>query len=378
MNLNSLLKMIILHCCRIISNAMNIVPIKEDRLLFYSYNGKSYSCNPRVITEYLIEHKENCEIIWAFKDVKKNKQELPKEIIAVRYRSPKYYYYFKTSKIIISNVQGYGEVARRNEQLFIQTWHASNGYKKVSDFTGLRRKLSLLGHRDYTHVMCGSASMELRRVQGSMGFVGPIIKGTPRMDAMINGNITGTRNKIGDIFNIPTDNKIILYAPTWRRNKNDDFSKLDFERLSKIFNNKCTILIRLHPNIKNKVSERYSYVKDVTGYGNMQELLCASDILISDYSSCIWDYSFLYRPCYLFCYDYDDYYSDKKFEIPISDWRFPICKNMDELEKSLLETDYEVVKKNMIQHHMEMGSYEDGHATERVVALIKDNIKCNP
>ena len=133
-------------------NVLNIFPIKRNRIVFYSFNGKQYSCNPRRISEYLAKDKNNdYQLIWAFKQPEKFRDLLPEGVKAVRYRSLKYYYYAKTSKIVIFNVQGYGELARRKNQTFIQTWHASNGYKKVGVYLqGIKRKLNLLGHKDYS------------------------------------------------------------------------------------------------------------------------------------------------------------------------------------------------------------------------------------
>ena len=128
-------------------NVLNIFSIRNNRIVFYSFNGKQYSCNPRRISEYLGSSAPGqYELIWAFKHPEDMKKELPAGVRAVKYRSLKYYYLAKTAKAVIFNVQGYGELARRKGQTFIQTWHASNGYKKVGVYLqGIKRKLNLLG-----------------------------------------------------------------------------------------------------------------------------------------------------------------------------------------------------------------------------------------
>ena len=78
---------------------------------------------------------------------------------------------------------------------------------------------------------------------------------------------------------------------------------------------------------------------DVTDYPDMQELLAAADMLITDYSSCIWDYSFLYRPCFLYTPDLREYLAKTGFYVDIHEWPFPICENMEDLEKQIRSFD---------------------------------------
>ncbi|MCD8012430.1 MAG: CDP-glycerol glycerophosphotransferase family protein [Lachnospiraceae bacterium] len=371
------IKYILLVSLRKILNIFNIFPIKKNRLLFYSYNGKQYSCNPRQITENLVQNNsQQFEIIWAFKDPKYMRNKIPSNCKAVKYRSILYYYYAKTSRIIIQNVQGYGELQRRKEQDVIQTWHASNGYKQQGRCDGVKRKLELLYHGDYTYVMGGSKSMIERRVRGTMGFDGNVIPGTPRMDLIINRHENDFKEKVYSFLKVDTDEKIVLYAPTWRNNRNDNDYGMDYfivkSAFEKRFGGKWTIVVRLHPNVYTPLDITEPYVKDGTKYPDIQELLCVSDALISDYSSCVWDFSFRYKPCFLFCNDIEKYGNDRDFDIPVREWHFPMATDMVAL-KNVIETfDEDVFKSNIKLHHEEMGSLEDGKATDRVCALINE------
>ena len=285
----------------------------------------------------------------------------------------------KTSKAVVFNVQGYGELARRKGQVFIQTWHASNGYKKVGNFKGIARKLNLMGHRDYSYVLSGAKSMTERRVRGSMGFTGEIIPGTPRMDLLINKNDDSIVEKVQSVLGYKKDNKLVLYAPTWRTGRSGASYILDYESvinaLKKKFGGEWTVAVRLHPNVKDRAVLNSEKVVDATDYPDMQELLYAADVLISDYSSCIWDYSFTYKPCFLFCYDLDEYYSEKSFDLPIEDWRFPISKTNEELAQQIIDYNEDEFRQQMQKHHEDMGALEDGCATERVCSLILDVIR---
>lgn len=363
---------------REILNLLNVFPVKKNRVLFYSFNGKQYSCNPKCISDKLQSH-DDIEIVWAFKNPREFVSELPSNIKTVKYRSPKYYFFAKTSKIIVFNVQGYGELARRKEQIFIQTWHASNGYKKVGNYTGIARKVNLMGHKDYSYVMSGTESMIKRRIHGSMEFYGEIIKGTPRIDSIINQDMIGMKEKVYGYLNIPLNKRLLLYAPTWRKNRKRNDYGLEYELLKKSieerFGGEWIIAIRFHPNVHTKIKANLPYLIDATGYPDMEDLIYVADVMISDYSSCIWDYSFTYRPCFIFCVDLDDYISVSNFDIPIETWGFPICKTMDELSHAILSFDQDSFKKSMEKHHCDMGSLEDGKATKRVCRLIIHTIK---
>ena len=115
---------------------------------------------------------------------------------------------------------------------------------------------------------------------------------------------------------------------------------------------------------------------DVTDYPDMQELLAAADMLITDYSSCIWDYSFLYRPCFLYTPDLEQYLAKTGFYIPIQEWPFPICRNEQELEDAIDSYDAGQNRKAIQKHHQKMGSFESGHACEKVCERIRRKSIC--
>ena len=106
----------------------------------------------------------------------------------------------------------------------------------------------------------------------------------------------------------------------------------------------------------------------------MQELLCAADILITDYSSCMWDFSLMYKPCFIYATDIDQYKQERDFYTPMSEWPFPIATNTDELINNILNFNQEEYVEKVKQHHKALGSFEDGHACERVCKLIEDII----
>ena len=109
----------------------------------------------------------------------------------------------------------------------------------------------------------------------------------------------------------------------------------------------------------------------------MQELLCAADCLITDYSSCIWDYALMGRPCFLFVPDLEEYTNKEQgLFVPIDQWPGVVCKDNDELCEQVRNSDRAEARaaaKERAQRHLRTyGSYEEGKACERLNALVQE------
>ena len=370
------------YAIRFFSGIFDIFPIKKKRILFYSFNGKSFSCNPREVFSYLYDHnRKDYEFIWSFRNPEDHTDELNDDVKVVRFRSLKHYYYMKTSRVVVYNVHEEGEVARRKGQKYIQTWHASNGYKNLKPADNLLdQKINRLHHKNYSYVCSGCESMTERRVRDKFLFKGRIIKGTPRMDRIINCSQSDARREICQELQIPDNAKLVLFAPTWREDRSVSNYGLEYDKLRQYLTDKFGgdwyVLVRFHPNVKQDKQWNYGeFVVNVTDYADMQKLMCASDIMISDYSSCVWDFSFTGRPCFLFLYNFEELGGNKILEIPIEEWGFPYCFTMEELKDRINDFVSSTYAARIEKHHELMGSYEDGHATERVAKLIESIVK---
>ena len=104
----------------------------------------------------------------------------------------------------------------------------------------------------------------------------------------------------------------------------------------------------------------------------MQELLYAANVVITDYSSLMWDFSLTGRPCFLYADDLDDYERERGFYMPSSQWPYPIARNNDELEKNILGFDCGLYRQAVREHHKVCGSYEQGRACETVLRIINE------
>lgn len=292
----------------------------NDRLIvFSSFSGKSYDDSPRAIYEGMIkDHRfDDYELVWDFRDPQKYNIERGSKI---KTDTLTYYTTLLKARLWITNVSMYRglEFTGINSYVF-NTWHGTAikklgidviGKKTFKGKTKQKRGDVLLAQGLYD-VKTFSHAYEMPR-QSVLAF------GLPRNDELVYNNKPGIINGLKAHLGIAPDKKVILYAPTYREyqrdnNKNSIFSlPINIgnweERLSSDF----VILFRAHPDVFKVLNiVENDFVKDVSTYPHVNELMLMSDLLISDYSSIFFDYSILGRPMLCFAYDYDRYNEER-------------------------------------------------------------------
>lgn len=370
---------------QILLKVFYIFPIKKNRILFMSFEARKYACNPRRISEYLEkQYPGKFEIIWAFED------NASFEWLAdwnhcrtVKYGSAKFYKYALTSQVFVYNMRIPAMIPFRKKQLTIGTGHGGGAYKKLlldnPKLKNIDRRIQKLS-ADHTDILVSSCKAYTNYVvRGAFNHKGECLEcGMPRNDELINTKDTKTADYIRKYYQIPKDNKIILYAPTYRKGKRNhptDYN-LDVKGIAqaatKRFGGQWTILYRMHYFIKKRLpaDTNGQHIVDVTEYGDMQDLLLASDILITDYSSSVWDYSFLKRPCFLYTTDLDDYLENQGFYVDVRNWPFPLAKTNEALVENILHFDEENYTAAVEKHHHDLGSFENGTATKTISERI--------
>lgn len=190
------------------------------------------------------------------------------------------------------------------------------------------------------------------------------------------------RKKYNDIvkqhFGLSENCKIALYAPTFRKDNTTDIYLSDFENvrnaLHERFGGEWVVLIRLHPHLINKINGlKYSEnVLQATQYDDVQELLCAADVLFTDYSAVMFDYALTRRPCFLYTPDIDDYTrADRKLYFKIEDLPFSCAQTPEELVDSILSFKEQEYRNDVNGFISGIGSYDDGKSCERVFNILR-------
>ena len=340
-------------------------PVQSRRVFFFSFDGKRYSCNPRAISEYLMrEYPGKYEVIWAFRDPEKYGFLREQGIKTVAIKSLKRLYLQVTSQVVINNSGSYSWNPVRKGQVHVNTWHAGGAYKRLQHDAGADYNRRLTA-KETTHMISACEMFTKTNILEQFGFHGTVLKtGMPRNDVFFDQKKIWERNRdVRKQFEIPLDSMLILFAPTWRYD--GEIPEPDYEAIQQWTREKwgksTKIMVRSH-NLSRKT---YEGMLDVTAYEDMQDLLCAADILITDYSSSVWDYSFTGKPCFLFVPDLAKYTEEQGFYTDIHTWGFPVCENNEALREAILSFDPMEYQKKMEKHHQDLGSYEHGTAARQ-------------
>lgn len=371
------------------------LPVQKDKIVFENFNGNSYGCNPKYIAEEIIRRNLPYDLVWLVRSVTKEKEKnvFPEQIRLVGYGSKQALKELASAKIWIDNQRkNYflkKGLRKKEGQYYIQTWHGSLGIKKldadVDAFVGelkqewVNRSKLDSSMMDY---LLTDSEFENKIFRRALWFNNEIKEfGHPRNDIFFKDS-TKIKQKVRDFYNIPEDKKILLYVPSFRDSGNIDCYDLEYEKVLKAmkdrFGGDWICLARLHPRTKKYDKElimESDKLIDACFYPDIQELLVSSDVAITDYSSCIFDFMLSRKPAFVFATDIKDFNNDRGFYYPLEATPFPIAVNNKELVENVLKFDDEKYQKDITNFLEDKGCMEDGHASERVVDLIEQIMK---
>ena len=149
--------------------------------------------------------------------------------------------------------------------------------------------------------------------------------------------------------------------------------EIDYQLITKEierrFGGKWVFAVRLHPKLKD-VKFNATDLINMSFYPDAQELIAAADILITDYSSVMWDFSLRKKPCLIFATDINDYEVKRGFYIPPEEWPYPIATTNSEMVDNIRQFDLEEYQSKVKMHHEAVGNYDVGNACTTVETLI--------
>lgn len=377
-------KIWVTYLLKILFRPLRLCRIRQNRVMFVSLTGGAYveySCNTKYIYERLRESGgADCEIVWAFHYPKQYDFLKNQGVRMVKHFSLRAFYYLMTSKVVVTGGSYVPWVPFKEQQTVINTWHGGGAYKRLDNGEGgqkeaIKKRNEMTGKNTTVFVTSSRAFTE-HVIHGAFSFQGTILEvGMPRNDMLVNGEIEESTRNVRKRYGIEDGQKIVLYAPTYH--EGEVYQRLDMRRvrehLERLTRQRWTCLVRTHryESEEEKAWQTDGRIQNAAGYPDMQELLAAADMLITDYSSCIWDYSFLCRPCYLYVPDLEQYRKIRGFYVDITKWRFPFAQNEEELLKRISENDKTDWKKLAEKHHKDLGSFETGRASEKVAEYIR-------
>lgn len=359
------MKHVIKSFIKLIFKIFSLFQIDSQKIVFGENDGMGMSGNSYEVYKSLLQKKY--KFIFLGMNSKKMKIK-DKEVKKYSIFSLSGLYHLATSKYWFSDSSFFSFIKPRKGQLNIQLWHAAGAFKKFGLSIEPQKKY-------YIDLLTISSDNIIDIYQEAFGIEKNKIKnlGIPRADIFFKED--KKQKVIAEFFrNYPElkNKKIILYAPTFRDNERKYFNlKLDIDLMKKNLEKLGYILLlKLHPGIKSKdiqVDNKFSY--NFSNYSNTADLLIVSDILISDYSSIIFEFSIMKKPILFYAYDIKEYIKDRGFYYNYYDF-IPnkINYTTEEIIKAIKNQEWDLERIEKFAKYF--FNPFDGNSTERILKEI--------
>lgn len=342
----------------------------DDKLiLFVSYGGRHYSDSPRIIYEAMINDPRfsDYNLVWAFVEPAKYSIKSKIKIDTLEY--------FKTAlraRCWITNVMI--ERALKFKGIHTYYFFTTHGVLVKCDGPDLKQyKFSSKAKHQYD--CCLSQSEYEKKIEMRMfGLTEEKVKivGYPKNDILVH-HTKEYRDELRKKFNIPVEKKAILYAPTYREDQDlRESFEMHIDKWREELSANYVLIYRAHPTVVPTQRESDAFFRNETEYEVVEDLMIATDILVSDYSGIIFDYCIMHKPIYLWTYDYDEYqerrglYFDIRKELPSSE-------SEDQIIKMIKNHDWTKTQERVVAFQEK---YETvyGNGTTNSLDLIYQNI----
>lgn len=388
MNILQKCRSLISAVCFIVFNRICCVfmPLKEKQVCFLAETHAGLNGNLEAVYNHLTENRKELGLSFIIytKEDRRERHGISSVLKIWKAISVSKYIFLDDLYTTTSYMK------RRKGQEIIQLWHGAGAYKKFghsrSDLqvrAGGKMRVHR-GYKKYTKAIVSGSKIAWCYAEAfDMDIKKVCAVGCPRMDELFDEvNVRNTKTVFLEKYPALKNKKIVLFAPTYRgtlvREADYDFDKADLNRLSECLGDDYVILTRWHPALKNNIKRGLATIRkcdfgdriiDFSDYKDVNDLLIACDVMITDYSSIIFDYFPLCKPIVYFVYDEDDYAGGRGLYYPFEKYVFgDVARNFEQLVMA--------VKSNSIDQEKRESFYDlfldscDGNSTERVCELI--------
>jgi CDP-glycerol glycerophosphotransferase len=343
----------------------------ENAVFFESFYGRNASCNPRAIDAEIARVAPGVVRYWSVVDCS---VVVPEGAIAVVEGSPEWWRARAVARLLVVNDWMRRRFVRRPGQRVLQTWHGTPLKRLALHRPGfdVRRALAVVRESRRWDVLLAQNPYASRILAKAYAFVGrPVwVEGYPRNDVLATGDAAAVRRGLG----LGPDERVLLYAPTWRDDREQMVDFLDLEKLARDAG--AALLVRGHSRTLIPGADTTgARVIDVTAYPDISALLLAADALITDYSSVMFDFTGTGKPVYFFTPDLDDYRGRLRgFYFDLADRApGPLTSTQEELTAALLDPGSPTRFADRYAAWVaRFNARDDGRAAERVVARLLD------
>lgn len=352
-------------------------PIRK-MILFSVLGNNRYGGNQRAICEKMHKLYPDYELVWILNSNDDKYGIIPSYIKIIKERSFDYYkkratcFCFCTAKGINKS-----DAYKRNGQFFIQTWHADRIPKKIIYEKGEKGLVEAVEDCFVTDLCIAGSRLGRNRYASAFHYQGEILTvGMPKNDKLFY-DMPKEREIIRKRLDLAPDEKVLLYAPTFRDGRNMRYQKtmLDLVETLNILSEdggKWVALVRAHVGVdKIDCGVQDDRIRDVTDYPDMADLLQIADIMISDYSSSPGDFIMQNRPVFLFLSDKADYEKNcRELAFPLEETGFLIAYSQEELNRLIRARNRTDYAENCRKIGEYFGLYETGKSAEIICHRI--------
>ena len=356
-----------------------VLSVRKNIILYESFAGQGMTCNPYAIFLYLFncEKYKNFLHVWVVNKISNVSEKYKKyrNIIFIQRDSDAYLRYLSQAAYLINNSTFPPYFIRKENQIYLNTWHGT-AYKTL----GRDMKGRFFEHKNFTrnilqstHLLSPNSHMTHilnERHDVYEIYSGKLLEsGYPRVDLTLNAN-KFRKLEIKEELGLRNCRKVVLYAPTWRGTHGHvgiDSEKLrkDLETINKLDN--IELIFRGHALLQEEILNLGLKVKIVPASIDTNELLSVVDILITDYSSIMFDFMPTRKNIILYVYDYDQYVMERGVYFNLDELPGLKCHSIDEVCLAIKKSSEYIDNKKLFDRFV---PYEDGCVTKKVVEAV--------
>ncbi len=324
-------------------------PLREA-VLYLCFDGAEYSDSPRAIHEELVRRNTQLEQLWVVRD---GRVHVPDTATVVRADSADYYEALARARYVVANDYWPAVLDRRPDQVCLQTWHGlslkAHGATLAGRHPARRTHRRARGQRPQNwQVLLSPGPAVTPLLRQTFPFAAEILEtGLPRADLLHRRDADDIRTVVRRRLGIEADRRVAFYAPTYRDHLTQGRSRyrlgqmLDMDQLRSRLGPDWVVLFRRYRDVVGRLTGPPGFVRDVSDYPSPADLLLASDVLVSDYSSYVADMASLGRPIVFFVPDLDPYREDVRgLAVPLRDAApGPLLSTTEQVGEALRDLD---------------------------------------
>ncbi len=361
--------------------------IQRNKIVFDNFGGKGFADHPRYIAEEIHRRGLDWEMVWLVNNID---EQMPSWIRKVRFGSWQSVYDLSTAQFWVDNIRNAHLVNKKENQIYLQTWHGSMPFKQVEkDVESMLHPLYVQKAKYDGSII--DAILSSSRIQSNqfkrcfwLSKESEILEfGGPRCDCLFDSEyVESTNKKMRCKLSIGMEDYVVLYAPTFRDDGSTSAYYLNFEAIKEAFQRKigrsCKIITRLHPNVN---SEEFFLNNEWMINGGQipdsTEVVICADAIITDFSSIMYEACLLKKVCFRCALDYDEYIKNRSL-LPLEQKTpFLLSKSTEELIDQIKSFEYTKYNAELQSFFTMMNLFENGHASEKTVDWLENRLNRN-